>query len=156
MTDEPKRSKAAIWVPLVVLAAVVLVILGVQALGGDGESSLESDTAAQALVDPRFEACVQAWNVRDGMARSMGASNLRNMSGVGEVYMSIGPQVDYPDQCIFTMALPALDTTTQFTGSVNGGDWTVINSPKASQLHESIKNWNVEMTEAGELVVLDR
>lgn len=154
---EKRNAGRGVLVAIAIAAVLALVVIVSVASGGGDQPMSETDSEASvsAPKDDGLQSCVDAWNASEGLGKDGGTLEVRNMRGVGDVYISIGPQEDYPDRCVLTISQPALDTASQYGGPVDGGEWAQVGRAPSSQLDDSLTDWNVDMDDTGTLTIVD-
>lgn len=126
-------------------AATLLLVAGLTGCGGDDPNQGTSNASAEKST---ADICSESWNASSGTVRSMVAGLARQRSA----YASIGPDATFNDRCILTVAYPDLDQAMQFREGSAGGSWTMLGQGSASDLPDSVKDWNVQVVSGGKLV----
>lgn len=135
-----------------VTLGVVLSVTLAFSVAGCGAGSKASDPASEAEAPSNVEVCADAWNAEDG-GKGLAYGTIANMRQAGKVYASIGLSKDYPDRCLLTAVQPDIGAAFQFSGSLDGGDWSQVGEGNANDLPDSVKGWNVEIADDGTLSV---
>lgn len=148
-------SRKAMAGGVAVLGAVVLGMLMIGSTGV-GSDSASASTAANDLSgfdsgSAFVEQCVRRWNVEDGLGWQ---GQTQIVTGQGRAYVSVGSAADYPDQCLVTVASPAMRTAMQFVSggsSSTGGDYGLPHMIDGANLDPSLTNWNASIDSQGRL-----
>ncbi len=144
--------------PLVatVLIGLVVIVLIAEVAGNGGEDlesgggqDLESEQAAEPVSDPAADfiaSCVTAWN--QNLSRAMLVARDE------QIYASVGPSADFPDQCLVTLAWPNMGMAgwaRQYT-KLPGEDWRPGGTTEdLGTLDAQTKDWNVTAQPNGKL-----
>jgi hypothetical protein len=141
---------------------VIAVIAGIVVAGGavfavtqtTGEDPDDTDTAvsndSKNEPDPH-QSCVDSWNRNNTNKTSIGGiATSAQAGGNPTAYVSVGYSSMFPDRCMMTVANPSTMFAQQYVQD-NGDSWGFVPAwtGSASQLDESLTDWNAKMDHAG-------
>lgn len=147
---------AVVLLGVVVLVVVVSAFSSVTGSEGDsydpssGTVDSESEASYDSPVDETsafVQDCIDRWN----QAGHIGRGAIKARMSTYQVYVSVGPSADFPDQCLVTVAENTTGRALQFTER-QPGDWMPTGSSgTTADLDAQTKDWNATPNPDGTL-----
>ncbi|MGW3764265.1 hypothetical protein [Streptomyces sp. NPDC005131] len=148
-----------------VIAAIVVAVLAAGGVGfaitrqSDGGNDSSEDSASTSGVpadqpDP-LGSCIASWNKNNTNKANVGSvQTAAQTSSKPTAYVNVGASDMFPDRCMITVANPSTMIAEQFVQD-GGSGWGVAPAwfGQASQLDESVIDWNASMAQDGTITV---